>query len=202
MPARVARQQVVWTNRLPQAAKPLTVVRDRCRHPDADADTDADESHEVFWGHGSSWFAPPLFARCTGNRTTSLTLDPSTNMPFTSRDFEEIRQEVAQFAEERDWNQFHSPRNLLLALVGEVGEAAEIVRWQGDNDPAIPAGKEDDWADELADVLTLLIRLADRSGVDLTAAFARKLAKARAKYPVDGFKGSNRKYNEPRASDR
>jgi len=60
----------------------------------------------------------------------------------------------------------------------------------------------DDWADELADVLTLLIRLADRSGVDLTAAFARKLAKARVKYPVDAFKGSNRKYNEPRASDR
>ena len=129
-------------------------------------------------------------------------LDPSTNMPFTSRDFEDLRREVAQFAEERDWNQFHSPRNLLLALIGEVGEVAEIVRWQGDHDPAIPAGKEDDWADELADVLTLLIRLADRSGVDLTAAFARKLAKARAKYPVDGFKGSNRKYNEPRTSDR
>ena len=48
----------------------------------------------------------------------------------------------------------------------------------------------------------LLIRLADRSGVDLTAAFARKLAKARAKYPIDGFKGSNRKYNEPRTSER
>lgn len=118
-------------------------------------------------------------------------------MPFSSRDFEDIRSEVAQFAEERDWNQFHSPRNLLLALVGEVGEVAEIVRWQGDHDPAIPVGKEEDWADELADVLTLLVRLADRSGVDLTAAFARKLAKARLKYPVAAFKGSNRKYDEP-----
>ncbi len=118
-------------------------------------------------------------------------------MPFSSRDFEDIRSEVAQFAEERDWNQFHSPRNLLLALVGEVGEVAEIVRWQGDNDPAIPAGKEEDWADELADVLTLLVRLADRSGVDLTAAFARKLAKARLKYPVATFKGSSRKYDQP-----
>ena len=117
-------------------------------------------------------------------------------MPFTSRDFEDIRREVAAFADERDWEQFHSPRNLLLALVGEVGEAAEILRWQGDADPAIPAGKEEDWGDELADVLTLLVRLADRSGVDLTAAFARKLEKARAKYPVDRFKGSNRKYSE------
>jgi dCTP diphosphatase len=118
-------------------------------------------------------------------------------MPFSSRDFEDLRAEVAQFAEERDWNQFHSPRNLLLALVGEVGEVAEILRWQGDGDPAIPAGKEEDWADELADVLTLLVRLADRSGVDLTAAFARKLAKARLKYPVAGFRGSSRKYDEP-----
>lgn len=119
-------------------------------------------------------------------------------MTFTSRDFEDIRNEVAQFAQERDWDQFHSPRNLLLALVGEVGEVAEIVRWQGDHDPAIPVDKQEEWADELADVLTLLVRLADRSGVDLTAAFAHKLAKARAKYPVDGFKGSNRKYDEPR----
>lgn len=117
-------------------------------------------------------------------------------MPFTDRSLEDIRRDVAQFASERDWDQFHSPRNLLLALVGEVGEAAEIVRWQGDHDPAIPPAKREDWADELADVFTLLVRLADRSGVDLTAAFASKLAKARAKYPVDDFKGSNRKYDE------
>ena len=120
-------------------------------------------------------------------------------MTFSHRDFEDIRREVAQFADERDWEQFHSPRNLLLALVGEIGEVAEIVRWQGDGDPAIPVAKREDWADELADVLTLLVRLADRSGVDLTAAFAAKLAKARLKYPVAGFKGSNRKYDEPPA---
>jgi dCTP diphosphatase len=118
-------------------------------------------------------------------------------MPFTSRDFEDIRREVADFANERDWEQFHSPRNLLLALVGEVGEVAEIVRWQGDHQPDIPLDKREDWADELADVFTLLVRLADRSGVDLTLAFARKLEKARRKYPVDSFKGSNRKYDEP-----
>jgi dCTP diphosphatase len=121
----------------------------------------------------------------------------SARMAFTDRSLEDIRREVAQFADERDWQQFHSPRNLLLALVGEVGEVAEIVRWQGDNDPAIPEAKREDWADELADVLTLLVRLADQSGVDLTAAFATKLEKARARYPIAGFRGSNRKYNEP-----
>ena len=117
-------------------------------------------------------------------------------MSFTDRSLESIRQEVAQFAQERDWDQFHSPRNLLFALMGEVGEVAEIVRWQGDNDPTIPADKREDWDDEIADVFTLLVRLADRSGVDLTAAFERKLAKARLKYPPDQFRGSSRKYDE------
>jgi dCTP diphosphatase len=119
-------------------------------------------------------------------------------MAFTDRNLEDIRHEVAAFAAERAWEQFHSPRNLLLALVGEVGEAAEILRWQGDAAETIPPDKRDDWADELADVLTLLVRLADRSGVDLTAAFATKLEKARLKYPVDLFKGSNRKYSDPK----
>ena len=116
---------------------------------------------------------------------------------FTDRSFEAMRQDCQRFAHERDWEQFHSPRNLLMALVSEVGEAAEILRWQGDKDPAIPAGQEEAWGDELADVLILLVRLADRSGVDLSAAFARKLAKAAAKYPVEKFRGSSRKYSEP-----
>ena len=117
-------------------------------------------------------------------------------MPFSDRSLEDIRKEIAQFAHERDWEQFHSPRNLLLALMSEVGEAAEIVRWQGDREPPIPDDKRADWSDELADIFILLIRLADQSGVDLTTAFAQKLAKARAKYPVERFKGSNRKYDE------
>lgn len=118
-------------------------------------------------------------------------------MPFTARDLESIRQDVAAFAAERDWDQFHSVRNLLLAVVSEVGEAAEIVRWSGDREPAVPPEQQQAWAHELADVFILLIRLADRSGVDLSAAFAEKLALAREKYPVDRFRGSNRKYDQP-----
>jgi dCTP diphosphatase len=120
-------------------------------------------------------------------------------MPFSERSLESIRSEVAAFADERDWEQFHSPRNLLLAMIAEVGEVAELVRWTGDTTPTIPADKAQDWADEIADVFILLVRLADRSGVDLTAAFERKLAMARQKYPVEEFKGSNRKYDEKRA---
>lgn len=117
-------------------------------------------------------------------------------MAFTPRCLESIRAEVQEFADERDWQQFHSPRNLLLAVLSELGEAADIVRWQGDADPAIPADRRQEWDDEIADVFTLLIRLADRSGVDLTQAFARKLTAARMKYPIEGFKGSCRKYSD------
>ncbi len=112
---------------------------------------------------------------------------------FTPRDIEDIRREVAAFADERDWQRFHSTRNLLLAMISEVGE---IVRWSGDAEPAVPAEQMEDWGDELADVFILLVRLADRSGVDLTAAFARKLDKARVKYPADKFRGSARKYDQ------
>ncbi len=118
-------------------------------------------------------------------------------MSFSSRDLEDIRRQVEAFAQERDWEQFHSVRNLLFAVMSELGEAAEIVRWSGDREPAVPEDKRQAWADELADVFILLVRLADRSGVDLSAAFAHKLAKAGEKYPVQAFKGSSRKYDEP-----
>jgi len=116
-------------------------------------------------------------------------------MPFTPRDLEDIRAECAAFADERDWEQFHSTRNLLLAVVSEVGELAEVVRWAGDREPAVTPEARQDWEDEIADVFILLVRLADRSGVDLSEAFRRKLQKAREKYPVERFKGSNRKYD-------
>ncbi len=117
-------------------------------------------------------------------------------MPFSPRCLESIRAEIQAFADERDWEQFHTPRNLLLAVMSELGEAADLIRWQGDADPAIPADKRQAWEDELADVFTLLLRLADRSEVDLTTAFARKLEIARSKYPTERFRGSNRKYDE------
>lgn len=117
-------------------------------------------------------------------------------MTFTDRNLEAIRQEVAAFADERDWAQFHTVRNLLLALVSEVGELAEVVRWQGDADPGVAPDRQQDWEDEVADVFILLVRLADRSGVDLPRAFTRKLALAALKYPADKFKGSDRKYDK------
>ena len=115
---------------------------------------------------------------------------------FTPRCLESIRADVQAFADAREWERFHSTRNLLLAVVSEIGEAAELVRWSGDAQPAVPPERQQDWADELADVFILLVRLADRSGVDLSAAFARKLTLAGEKYPADRFRGSSRKYDQ------
>lgn len=102
---------------------------------------------------------------------------------------------VHDFAAAREWEPFHTPRNLLLALTSEVGEAAEIVRWQGDREPAIPAEQQQAWAHELADIQILLLRLAEVSGVNLSQAFRDKLAIADQRYAVEQFKGSSRKYN-------
>lgn len=114
---------------------------------------------------------------------------------------EQLRQAAAHFAAERDWDQFHSPRNLLLALVSEVGELADIIRWQGDTEPTIPAQHQQHWADEIADVAIFLVRLADRTGVDLPKAFMDKLAAAGERYPVERFYGSNAKYSDADPAD-
>ena len=117
--------------------------------------------------------------------------------PFTPRCLESLRQDIAAFARERDWERFHTPRNLLLAVLSELGEAADLIRWQGDAEPAIPPAQRQAWADEIADCAILLVRLADRSGVDLSAAMRSKLTRAAAKYPAERFRGSSRKYSDP-----
>ncbi|CAM6021397.1 unnamed protein product [Sphagnum balticum] len=101
---------------------------------------------------------------------------------------------MADFAADREWDQFHSPRNLLLALVGEVGELSEIFQWKGE----VPRGLAD-WneadkehlGEELSDVLLYLVRLADVCDIDLGTAALRKLQKNALKYPVSLCKGSS-----------
>lgn len=93
---------------------------------------------------------------------------------------------LRRFADERDWHPHHTPRNLVLALVGEVGELAEIFQWLPD-EQAARAGQDPSTAqavqDELADVLLYLVRLADVLGVDLNEAVAQKMLKNAVKYP-------------------
>ena len=93
-----------------------------------------------------------------------------------------------EFAAARHWQPFHTPRNLMLALTGEVGELAEIFQWKTDAEAANLAASPADYThlqEELADVLMYLVRLADVTGVDLNAAVADKLQKNARKYPAD-----------------
>ncbi|KAL2506543.1 NTP Pyrophosphohydrolase MazG-related [Abeliophyllum distichum] len=98
----------------------------------------------------------------------------------------DLSNKLEEFAKARDWEKYHSPRNLLLAMVGEVGELSEIFQWRGEVDKGLPNWKESDkehLGEELSDVLLYLIRLADICGIDLGDAAARKIIKNAIKYP-------------------
>lgn len=106
--------------------------------------------------------------------------------------------ELRRFAEDRDWTQFHSPKNLAMALTGEVGELVEIFQWMPESD-SLKAAKDPRTSEavrhELADVTLYLVRLADVLGVDLNEAVREKLALNAARYPVETARGSSRKYD-------
>ena len=106
---------------------------------------------------------------------------------------DELTRLMREFSEERDWKQFHDPKSLILALVGEVGELAELFQWVPADD-AVASVADDDArrarvGEEIADVLLYLLRLADELGIDVMAAARAKQAAARAKFPTDGFRG-------------
>jgi len=102
----------------------------------------------------------------------------------------ELTQRVLAFVDARDWAQFHSPRNLAMALSVEANELLELYLWDtGDGQRARRASSPADVADEAADVLMCLLNFAHRSGIDLEAALLRKIDKTGEKYPVDKVKG-------------
>ena len=108
-----------------------------------------------------------------------------------------LAQQLRQFAAERDWEQFHSPKNLAMALSVEVAEIAEHFQWLTEEQSReLDAAKRDEVAHELADALIYLVRLADQLGIDLLEAAGRKLAINEAKYPAEQVRGSARKYSE------
>jgi len=114
-------------------------------------------------------------------------------------DVDGLARALAAFARERDWEQFHSPKNLVMALTGEVGELSELFQWMTEADSRVASSdpqRAQALRDELADVLLYLVRLADVLGVDLDAAAAHKLATNAAKYPAAKARGSSRKYTE------
>lgn len=120
---------------------------------------------------------------------------PDTSPP--SSDLDTLKIALREFAAERDWEQFHSPKNLAAALSVEAAEILEHFQWLGEDESRnlLPA-KRDEVADELSDVLLYLVRLADKLDIDLHQAAELKLVKNAAKYPVEKAKGRHTKYTE------
>jgi NTP pyrophosphatase (non-canonical NTP hydrolase) len=110
---------------------------------------------------------------------------------------QELAQRLRRFAAERDWDQFHSPKNLAMALVAEAGELAAEFQWLTEAQSREP--KPEELARiraEAADVLNYLVRLSDKLGIDLIAAACEKIADNERRYPADKVRGSSRKYSD------
>jgi dCTP diphosphatase len=112
---------------------------------------------------------------------------------------EELQDLLRRFARERDWEQFHNPKNLAMALTGEVGELVEHFQW------LTPSEASDVMSDvvrarevrlELADIFSYLLRLADVLGVDIAAAVREKVALNEERYPVDLVRGRASKHSD------
>jgi NTP pyrophosphatase (non-canonical NTP hydrolase) len=108
-----------------------------------------------------------------------------------------LRDLLREFAEVRDWDQFHSPKNLSMALMVEVAELMEHFQWITEAQ-SIDLAKENkaEVAEELADVLLYLVRLSDKLNVDLQEAALHKLEKNALKYPAEKVRGSAKKYSD------
>lgn len=117
-------------------------------------------------------------------------------------DLEHIKLALREFSRERDWQPFHSPKNLAMALSGEAGELVSLFQWLTEAESrALSPQRREDVADEIADVQMYLVALADQLGIDIADAVARKMEKNARKYPADRFAGSARKYDDPPGQD-
>ena len=108
-------------------------------------------------------------------------------------DVKEIQAKLAKFAEERDWEQFHSPKNLSMALAGEAGELLEIFQWLTEEQSrrdSLTTEQLNSVSEELADIMIYVLRLGDRLNIDLEAAISDKVERNAARYTVEAAKGN------------
>lgn len=115
---------------------------------------------------------------------------------------ENLRVRLAEFAAARDWDQFHSPKNLSMALIAEAAELVEHFQWLTQSaSRALPADKLAEVRLELADIQIYLIRIADKLGVDLIAAANDKIAINESRYPAERVRGDARRAAEYEGGD-
>ena len=117
-------------------------------------------------------------------------------MPDQS-DLSMLRDKLRAFAEARDWDQFHSPKNLSMALMVEAAELMEHFQWLTEaQSSSLSAENKQAVSEELADILLYLVRLSDKLDIDLLGAALRKLEKNALKYPAEQVRGSAKKYSD------
>ena len=110
---------------------------------------------------------------------------------------DQLKRKLRQFAKERDWEQFHSPKNLAMALGVEAAEIMEIFQWLSEEESRrLSREKLDHLREEIGDVLIYLTRLADQCAIDPVEAANAKLARNKKKYPAETVKGKALKYTE------
>ena len=114
-----------------------------------------------------------------------------------NKDVQALINALREFSSQRDWDQFHSPKNLASALTVEAAELLEHFQWLTEaQSRELPADKRVAVGEEMADVFLYLLRLSDQLNIDLVDAARRKLALNAAKYPVDKSRGTSKKYTE------
>ena len=110
---------------------------------------------------------------------------------------ESLRDRLREFARERDWDQYHTPKNLSMALIGEAAELVEHFQWvDGGQSHLLADRTRQSVEEELADILIYLVRISDKLNVDLYKAVVRKMEINEKKYPADKVRGSAKKYTE------
>ena len=114
---------------------------------------------------------------------------------------EEIATKIRQFRDERDWAQFHNPKDMAIAISIEASELLEHFLWKTPEEvESRVTERRDDVESEIADIAIYLTELADNLGIDILAAMERKIAVNAKKYPINQVKGSSKKYSEYSAS--
>jgi NTP pyrophosphatase (non-canonical NTP hydrolase) len=116
---------------------------------------------------------------------------------MTKDSLDDLNRRLKAFAQDRDWEQFHNPKNLTMAMIAECAELVEHFQWlTPEQSMQLPPEKHEEVALEMADILIYLIRCAERLDIDLIQAVERKMAINEARYPVDKVFGDARRASE------
>ncbi|MCT7549014.1 nucleotide pyrophosphohydrolase [Aliarcobacter butzleri] len=114
-------------------------------------------------------------------------------------DIEKIKQRIQKFSDDRNWESFHNPKNLVMALNGEVGELNEIFQWLNFEECMnLPDVVKEHTKEEVADIAIYLIRICMKLDIDLEKAILNKMTKNEAKYPAETSQGGSKKYSKSR----